>query len=225
MIPAPTASPTREMTVNSPPMALRRLGFIGILVISLCCTGRAVPPALGWDRGLKPELMARLAREQSVRDSLLASVQTPAGVSVAIIRSMNSIDSGNQAWLKPLLVAHGWPSPAAIDSDGVTAVFLMVQHADRDTAFQAAMLPLVQAAYRAGDLDGQSVALLTDRVAKARGRPQIYGTQTTFQGREPVFDPIEDSAGVDGRRAGLGLPPLAVYKQKLDSMVAAAGKP
>jgi hypothetical protein len=83
----------------------------------------------------------------------------------------------------------------------------------------------VEAAYRAGQVDGQSVALLTDRVAKARGRLQIYGTQTTFQGSEPVFDPIEDSAGVDARRARLGLLPLAVYKQKLDSMVAAAGRP
>ncbi len=206
-------------------MTVRRHGFVLFLAASLGCTGRATPAAQGWDRSLKPELMARLAREQSVRDSLLASMQTPAGISVAIIRSMNSVDSGNQAWLKPLLLAHGWPSRATLDSDGVAAVFLMVQHADLDTAFQAAMLPLVQAAYRACDLDGQSVALLTDRVAKARGRPQVYGTQTTFRGREPVFDPIEDSAGVDARRSALGLPPLAVYKQKLDSMVAAAGNP
>jgi hypothetical protein len=87
------------------------------------------------------------------------------------------------------------------------------------------MLPKLEAAYRAGEVDGQSVALLTDRVAKAQGRPQIYGSQTTMHGREPVIDPIADSAGVDARRAKLGLPPLAVYKHMLDSVLANAGAP
>ncbi len=34
---------------------------------------------------------------------------------------------------------------------------------------------------RAGEVDGQDLALLTDRVAKARGRPQPYGVQTTLR--------------------------------------------
>lgn len=196
-----------------------------LLAAVLSCTGRSAPAVGGWDRGIKPELLARLARDQAIRDSLLAAVRTPTGITPAIIVAMNAVDSSNQAWLKPMLLAHGWPTRAALDSDGVEAVFLMVQHADRDTAFQASMLPLVEAAYRAGQVDGQSVALLTDRVAKARGRPQIYGTQTTFHGRESVFDPIEDSAGVDARRAKLGLPSLAAYKHMLDSIVADAGQP
>jgi hypothetical protein len=102
-------------------------------------------------------------------------------------------------------------------------VFLLVQHADRDPAFQAEMLPHLAEAYRRGEIPGQSLALLTDRVAKAQGRPQVYGTQTTFRGREPIVDPIADSANVDARRAELGLPPLAVYMRFLDSMVRHSG--
>lgn len=119
----------------------------------------------------------------------------------------------------------GRPTREAIDSDGVEAVFLLVQHADRDPAFQAAILPLLDSANRKGEIDGQSLALLTDRVAKAQGRPQVFGTQTTAYGRDLVIDPIADSEAVDTRRAELGVPPLAVYKQMLDSVLAHAGAP
>jgi hypothetical protein len=138
---------------------------------------------------------------------------------------MEAVDSANLAWLKPLLQSYGWPTRAVLDSESIQAVFLLVQHADRDPAFQAAMLPKLDSAYHAGDIDGQSLALLTDRVAKAQGRPQVYGTQTTFKGREPVIDPIADSASVDARRAALGLPPLVVYKRVLDSLVAHPATP
>ncbi len=60
--------------------------------------------------------------------------------------------------------------------------------------------------------------MLTDRVAKAQRRPQVYGTQTTGRAGKMVFDPIEDSLHVDQRRANMGLPSLAEYKRVLDSV-------
>ena len=60
---------------------------------------------------------------------------------------------------------------------------------------------------------------------KAKGRPQVYGTQSTIRDGQAIIDPIEDSAGLDARRAQLGLPPLAVYKRFLDSMLSHAGAP
>jgi hypothetical protein len=160
-----------------------------------------------------------------VRDTFVAQLNTPGGPTPELVASMAAVDSANLAWLKPLLLASGWPTRAALDSNGVQAVFLLVQHADRDPAFQAAMLPKVEAAYRNGDIEGQSLALLTDRVAKAQGRRQVYGTHTSVRDRKAIIDPIEDSAGLDARRAKLGLPPLAVYKRFLDSMLSHAGPP
>jgi hypothetical protein len=95
--------------------------------------------------------------------------------------------------------------------DGTEAAFLLVQHADADRPFQKEMLPLVEKAYHAGALRGQEFALLTDRVRVAEGKPQVYGTQAKFQGKEVIPDPIEDAAQVDKRRAAVGLPPLAEY--------------
>ncbi|HEX5004243.1 MAG TPA: DUF6624 domain-containing protein, partial [Gemmatimonadales bacterium] len=104
--------------------------------------------------------------------------------------------------------------------DGVAAAALLVQHADADPAFQATVLPMLEAAFRAGTVTGQELAMLTDRVAKAQGRPQRYGTQTTVIDGRVIFDPIEDSGQVDARRAAMGLPPLAEYKRVLDSAYA-----
>ena len=52
--------------------------------------------------------------------------------------------------------------------------------------------------------------MLEDRVRHLEGRPSLYGTLLDWdeQGRLSV-GPLEDTAGLDGRRAVLGLPPLA----------------
>ncbi len=48
---------------------------------------------------------------------------------------------------------------------------------------------------------------------------QVYGTQAmTFDewiDGEPALAPIEDEANVDVRRAEVGLPPLAAYRELL----------
>ena len=80
------------------------------------------------------------------------------------------------------------------------------------------MLPEIEAAFRRGQAAGQSVALLTDRLAVARHEPQVYGSQTTMTDGRMTFAPIKDSAGVDARRAKMGLPPLSEYKRVLDSV-------
>lgn len=85
--------------------------------------------------------------------------------------------------------------------------FLVLQHADTGT--QRKYLPLLRDAVRRKDALGSHLAMLEDRVRVADGKPQLYGTQL---GGAPLrFDPIEDEAHVDERRAGVGLPPMAEY--------------
>ncbi|MGI8508936.1 MAG: DUF6624 domain-containing protein [Gemmatimonadaceae bacterium] len=55
-------------------------------------------------------------------------------------------------------------------------------------------------------------------MAKARGQRQIYGTQANIANGRVVLDAIADSAHVDLRRAGMGLPPLREYIRVLDSV-------
>jgi hypothetical protein len=52
--------------------------------------------------------------------------------------------------------------------------------------------------------------MLEDRVRGHSGLPQRYGTQFDWDERGELSPrPIEDPAGVDARRAAVGLPPLA----------------
>ena len=56
--------------------------------------------------------------------------------------------------------------------------------------------------------------MMEDRVLLGEGKKQIYGTQLRSgrdTGGQWVLEPIEDEAGVDARRAAVGLPPLAEY--------------
>ena len=186
--------------------------------LSVACS--PTPPARPRDSdpALKQELLSRVARDQAVRDTFATQLRATGTITPELAASMRAVDSANLAWLKPQLRQRGFPTQSQVGKEGVQAAALLIQHADADPAFQAEVLPMLEGAFRAGNVTGQEVAMLTDRVAKAQGRPQRYGTQTTILNGRVIFDPIEDSAGVDARRAAMGLPSLAVYRAVLDSV-------
>ena len=166
---------------------------------------------------LRAELLRRYGADSAVREALTVSMRANASDS-AIIRRMIDIDTANTAWLAREIARTGWPARAAVGADGVSAAFLLVQHADRDTAFQIRMLPLIERALAAGEISGQEMALFSDRIATARGLLQTYGTQADLRDGRAFVKPIRDSATVDLRRARLGLPPLQAYIRILDSV-------
>jgi hypothetical protein len=193
--------------------------FFVLSLLAMACGGNDKRSALSpWDDALKSELLSRLATDQAARERLVEAMRAGAAPDTALFMEMRAIDSSNALWLRDAVARHGWPERDAVGNDGARAAFLLVQHADHDTAFQAAMLPALDAAFRRGQAEGGSVALLTDRLAVARGEPQIYGSQTTSRDGRLVFEPIADSAGVDARRAQMGLPPLSDYMRVLDSV-------
>lgn len=167
---------------------------------------------------MKSELLERLAADQAARDRMITAMRAGGPPDSAILADLAAVDSSNTAWLQEMVARFGWPDSAMVGADGASAAFLLVQHADRDTAFQARVLPALTEAHRRGQAQGQHVALLTDRLARARGEPQLYGTQATLRDGRMVIDPIRDSSEVDRRRAAMGLPPLAEYLRVLDSV-------
>ncbi|WP_420455477.1 DUF6624 domain-containing protein [Rubrivirga sp.] len=182
----------------------------------------ATVPAVAQDvaePALRADLLERYAAEQDVRMRLIA-----AGIAEpdrALLSEMSAIDADNLARVVEIVDTHGWPTPELVGADGVNAAFMIVQHADPAT--QERMLPLVEAAYRAGDLPGQSYAMLLDRVlVVGRGEPQVYGTQAAFgPDGEMVVSPTIDDATLDARRAEVGLPPVAEYLAMLREAYAA----
>lgn len=197
-------------------ISLTRLG--ALMLALLACSSREQAKREPWNDALKAELLQRIAKDQEVRDRVVAFMQTGAKPDSLAFAEMRAVDSANTAWMRDMVASHGWPDRSAVGEDGMGAAFLLVQHADLDTAFQAAMLPMITEAFRRGEAKGQSVALLTDRLAVARNQGQVYGSQATMDSGRVVFHPIADSANVDARRAEMGLPPLAEYRRVLDSV-------
>jgi len=191
---------------------------------SAACSPGAKPVVSRQDSAYRDELLTRLKVDQAIRDTFTSDMRTLGWPSATTAARMAIVDSENTAWLRRRILTEGFPTPEQVGRDGVNAAFLLVQHADADLAFQERVLPMIEAAYRRGTVDGQNLGLLTDRVLKARGMKQRYGTQTTMKGGHLVIDPIDDSANVDDRRAMLGLPPLKEYKRLLDSIYAPPAK-
>lgn len=170
-----------------------------------------------WEKTLKEpalrrEILALVAEDQAARNAWIA-----AGVETEhpeLAKRVAEIDAKSTARMKEIVATHGWPGTSLVGADGANGAWLLVQHADRDRAFQRQCLPLLEAAMKAGEVRPQDYAYLYDRVAVADDKPQRYGTQ--FRDGEPF--PIEDEAHVDERRKAVGLGTLAEYREQIRQM-------
>jgi len=164
---------------------------------------------------LRQELLEMARLDQEVRSALIqAGVGTP---DPQLLSRMAAIDAGNTNRLQAIVEEYGWPGTDLVGVDGARSAFLVLQHASHDV--QKNLFPLVEAGYREGMVSGPGYALLLDRILVGDGRLQVYGTQAmTFDewiDGQPALAPIEDEANVDVRRAEVGLPPLAAYRELL----------
>ena len=114
--------------------------------------------------------------------------------------------------LATILDTDGWPTVTMVGPEAARRAFLIAQHADQQLDLQRRVLPLLAAAVEAGEAGPATLAMLRDRVLVNEGRPQIYGTQIAgVADGAPVPWPVEDPAGLDERRASVGLEPFAVH--------------
>ncbi len=166
------------------------------------------------DKPLRAQLRAVLAEDQKYRMQI-GDVEKKSGRDSAemkeLWKTINAKDAENLAKVTAILDTRGWLGPDIVGSDGGSALFLVIQHADLKT--QQKYLPMMRAAVQAKKAEGSSLALLVDRVALGEGRRQIYGSQVSIEpdtGKAYVL-PLDDPDGVDARRAEVGLEPLADY--------------
>ena len=98
-----------------------------------------------------------------------------------------------------------WPLRSTVGAAGTRAMLAL---AFRDSAFAPMVMHRMMEAGESEAL-GADVATLEDHVRLTAGRKQLFGTQLRRDERGGfVLAPLEDSAHVDMRREGAGLPPL-----------------
>jgi hypothetical protein len=184
-----------------------------LTLLVVLATGCASRPAMP-DPALRAELLAMKDVDQLARTEMMRMEPSDPGFAAAAER-LRAIDARHTARLKEIVATRGWPSRILAGADGASAAWLLVQHADADPAFQERCLPLLERAAGQGEVSRQDVALLTDRVLRAQGRRQRYGTQFLMVGGRLQREPTEDEAGLEERRRAVGLPPMAEYERIL----------
>jgi hypothetical protein len=158
------------------------------------------------DPDLRQKLEERFAADQRARKDYLVAPHDP-----AVARRVEQLDAQNMDWLKALVRDRGIPTAEQVGENGVKWAWLLVQHADRDPELQATVLPMLVKRYEAGELSGDNIARLTDRILLAQGKPQRFGTQFNWRSGQFERRAAGEVAEIDAHRRELGLMPLADY--------------
>ena len=161
--------------------------------------------SVGTDWRLRAQLLGMAVEDQDAREAAFAS---PGHQDTGALDRVAAVDARNLSALQEIIAVGGIPSAQSVGRRGVSALWVLVQHADADAQLQQQVLKALT-----GDpgIAQDQIAALTDRLRIHQGQPQRYGTQFRTSGDTLVPDSIEDEAHVDGRRRQMGLPPLADY--------------
>lgn len=123
---------------------------------------------------------------------------------------MEAVHLENATLLERAIAAIGWPGRAKVGDEGAGAAFMILQHAISRPDLQRRGLELILEAIPEGQANALDAAYLSDRIAVFEGRGQTFGTQFDWDADGLLSPaPILDPAGVDERRASVGLPPMA----------------
>ena len=171
---------------------------------------------------LREELMKLREKDQAARQRLTEELLGD-DEQQKLIEEMAANDAANRERLKQIIAEHGFPTVSMVGQDGADTAFLIVQHADKDPEWQASMLPVLEELSKKGEASKGSVAYLTDRVLRAKGKPQLYGTQY-YQEEGPGGTPehvppvVEDPKNLDKRRMSMGLGKWSSYEAQMAKM-------
>lgn len=171
-----------------------------------------------YDQPLRKTLLAILDEDQKYRhmtDSVEAQFGRNSKELKALWKIINEKDSINLIKVTNIIDEHGWVGQSKVGNEGATALFLVIQHSDKET--QRKYIPMFREAVKNKEASGGSLALMEDRLLLGDGKLQIYGSQVwTLPDPETgekieFFPPMIDPDNVDKRRAEVGLPDLATY--------------
>lgn len=164
--------------------------------------------------GTCKDMPVALATMREIDQYLRAQLTAKEALDEQAARMIAIVDRQNTKRLAAFLETCGWPRGRDGDWQASDDAWLLAQHADRDREFQHRALVLLEQAVRDGYARGKNLAYLTDRVALAEGRPQLYGTQFKVDGCELELLPHDSREEINKRRKAIpGMPTLEEYEK------------
>ncbi|NME71585.1 DUF6624 domain-containing protein [Flammeovirga aprica] len=127
------------------------------------------------------------------------------------LKSLQTSDSLNTLVVCNILDQYGWLETSKIGSTANRTLFLVLQHADKDT--RGKYLETIRQATLEGKASKSSLALYEDRLNLENGKPQVYGSQVSMDnenGENYVF-PIQNPETVNESRIAVGLDSIETY--------------
>jgi hypothetical protein len=163
------------------------------------------------DLPLQRELITRASRDQQ---QMCLQAQDMADSSR--VRTLRATLRANGAWLDTVIAEKRWPTLRMVGQKGVDASWLIAQHADELPDMQQRALSAIREALARGEGRARDMAYLDDRIRKAQGRAQYYGTQVAYDSAGTAIIPaVEDAQHLDDRRRDVGLPPMREYLEQI----------
>lgn len=173
---------------------------------------------------LQLEIIDLFIDDQAIRGNLMNDLISKYNIDTTGIKMSQdwsnpdevSVDEINRNRLKSIFEEHGFPSRALIGKDAMQGIFLIIQHADGDKAWQKQQLPNLKEAALSGDVPKQNYTYLFDRIKVNNGEPQRYGSQFANVNREKgiaILRETEDLQNLDKRRREMDMMPIDLYKR------------
>lgn len=118
----------------------------------------------------------------------------------------------NTEAMKQIFTTYGYPNYDMVGKESEKNFWLCVQHSDYDLEFQQRVLKKMKKEVKRRKASASNFAALTDRVNINLGKPQIYGTQVSYDENRTAFpEKLKNPKKVNKRRQSVGLEPLEDY--------------
>jgi uncharacterized protein DUF6624 len=163
---------------------------------------------------LQSEIVAMKDEDQALRFAIFSKLQ----ISDEEAATLFHMDEQHGYRLKQIVEKCGWPGISLVGELGSSAMWLLVQHQDKDVSFQQNCLELLKEAVQRREASFCDYTYLFDRVRKNQGLPQLYGTQVVQTGGKWRLYPVENVEELELRRKEAGLSSIEEYKKMLEQI-------
>ncbi len=126
--------------------------------------------------------------------------------------AIKKVDQKNQKTVKKIVKKYGLITISEFDKETSDNAWLLVQHFSKGQVdFMKQYMRMMRE--NESDITRKHIPYLEDRINMYTGKPQVYGTQTTWDEKlkSLVFHNILDIKNVDTRRKEYGLKTLREY--------------